>query len=161
MLGQEPAWTCAEALPLPPTTWTLAEAAKAAKHKTIHVGKWHLGDFFPMAILTLANNTCRPPLSPTMHIRVPLPSFISRIFSRSPARTHQEPPPTDPSFAYAKWPVSHPGIHGYDTWHATEASASSSTPNCGCDVAWTVEGKGCVIGDGVWKNEAFTCTNYW
>ena len=29
------------------------------------------------------------------------------------------------TFASTKWPVSHPGQHGFDEWHATEASARS------------------------------------
>ena len=31
-----------------------------------------------------------------------------------------------------KWPVSHPGLHGFDQWFATERSAPTSTINCGC-----------------------------
>ena len=31
-----------------------------------------------------------------------------------------------------KWPVSHPGLHGFDQWQATERSASTCTTNCGC-----------------------------
>ena len=31
-----------------------------------------------------------------------------------------------------KWPVSHPGLHGFDQWFATEGSAPTSTINCGC-----------------------------
>ena len=31
-----------------------------------------------------------------------------------------------------KWPVSHPGMHGFDTWWATERSAPSSGLNCAC-----------------------------
>ena len=30
------------------------------------------------------------------------------------------------------WPVSHPGLHGFDHWQATERSASTCTTNCGC-----------------------------
>ena len=83
--GQEPAWSCNDPSPLPPTTFTLAKAAKLAGMDTAHIGKWHLGNFFPM-----------------------------------------EDPyyPSSPSFAYSKWPVSHPGIAGFDFWHSTEASAS-------------------------------------
>ena len=38
--GQQPAWSCNDPLPLPPTTWTMAEAAKSVGYRTIHVGKW-------------------------------------------------------------------------------------------------------------------------
>ena len=31
-----------------------------------------------------------------------------------------------------KWPVSHPGLHGFDQWQATERSTSTCTTNCGC-----------------------------
>ena len=31
-----------------------------------------------------------------------------------------------------KWPVSHPGLHGFDQWWATERSVRTSNPNCGC-----------------------------
>jgi len=61
----------------------------------------------------------------------------------------------------SKWPASNPGIHGYDEWHATEASASSSTTNCGCVPQWKNQGNGCITGGGVWKNQALECTNYW
>jgi hypothetical protein len=56
--------------------------------------------------------------------------------------------------AYDKWPVSNPGMHGFDEWHSTEASASSSTPNCGCNPAWPNEGQGCIIGGGAWTHQA-------
>ena len=45
--GWGPAWSCSSSLPLPPTTTTIAEAAKAAGYATLHAGKWHLGEFFP------------------------------------------------------------------------------------------------------------------
>eukprot|EP00039_Didymoeca_costata_P025389 m.13161 g.13161 ORF g.13161 m.13161 type:complete len:719 (+) comp4799_c0_seq2:74-2230(+) len=64
-------------------------------------------------------------------------------------------------FAYNKWPVSNPGMHGFDEWHATEASAPSSTTNCGCDKAWWEASPGCITGGGDWQNKAYTCTNYW
>ena len=31
-----------------------------------------------------------------------------------------------------KWPVSHPGMHGFDDWWVTERSAATATINCGC-----------------------------
>lgn len=36
--GQKPAWKCGDNLPLPPTTFTVAEAAKQAGMATIHIG---------------------------------------------------------------------------------------------------------------------------
>lgn len=58
--------------------------------------------------------------------------------------------------------VPHPLIYpGFDEWHSTEASASSSTTNCGCDPTWKNEGQGCIVGGGAWSNQALECTNYW
>ena len=37
--GTKPAAKCVEGMPLPPTTWTIAEAAKEAGYRTLHVGK--------------------------------------------------------------------------------------------------------------------------
>ena len=68
---------------------------------------------------------------------------------------------TKPTFANKKWPVSHPGMHGFDEWYATEASASSSMCNCGCRPEWVAEGDGCVIGGGIFQHKSFACTNYW
>ena len=66
------------------------------------------------------------------------------------------------SFANTKWPVSHPGIHGFDEWHSTEASGPTSTPNCGCDASWPAAGRGCVSGGGEWRNNrSWVCMNYW
>ncbi len=31
-----------------------------------------------------------------------------------------------------KWPVSHPGMHGFDSWWVTPASTPSLQPNCVC-----------------------------
>eukprot|EP00035_Acanthoeca_spectabilis_P002135 m.85326 g.85326 ORF g.85326 m.85326 type:complete len:572 (-) comp11375_c0_seq1:94-1809(-) len=122
--GQEPAWSCLDKMPLPPTTFTIAEAAKKAGYSTIHIGKWHLGDFFYKG-------------------------------------TGREVKTAKGGYAYTKWPVSNPGLHGFDEWHSTEASASSSTPNCGCNPDWKNEGQGCIVGGGVWVNQALECTNYW
>ena len=67
-----------------------------------------------------------------------------------------------PSFAYRKWPVAHPGLFGFEDWFSTEASASSTTCNCGCEAAWPLERPGCVIGGGAFvMNKSFPCTNYW
>jgi arylsulfatase A-like enzyme len=116
--GQQPAWRCADKMPLPPTAFTIAEAAKQRGYATVHVGKWHLGDFFP-----------KPALEPNA------------------------------SQALRRWPVSHPGVHGFDDWHSTEASAASTTPNCGC---FADNGaRQCVMGGAVVNDSAFRCTNYW
>ena len=53
-----------------------------------------------------------------------------------------------------KWPVSHPGMHGFDEWWATERSAQSTNINCAC----FNDTKQCVLGH---YNEAPTCTNYY
>ena len=71
--------------------------------------------------------------------------------------------PTESSnFANQKWPVSHPGVHGFDDWHSTEASGPSSTPNCGCDASWPTAEQGCVSGGGEWHSDrSWVCMNYW
>jgi len=136
--GQEPAWSCADKLPLPPTVFTVAEAAKAKGYATIHVGKWHLGDFFPKSedVRKLVDDSKR--------------AWVSVNLSES----------KNSGYAYKKWPVSHPGIHGFDEWHSTEASASSTTCNCACEPAW-LKG-GCIHGGGAWgPTPPGACTNYW
>lgn len=55
----------------------------------------------------------------------------------------------------------HPGMMGFDFWLATEASAASSTTNCGCNPAWAQEGEGCIVGGGNWTRKSLECTNYW
>eukprot|EP00730_Choanoeca_flexa_P002622 TRINITY_DN11115_c0_g2_i13.p1 TRINITY_DN11115_c0_g2~~TRINITY_DN11115_c0_g2_i13.p1 ORF type:complete len:396 (+),score=69.67 TRINITY_DN11115_c0_g2_i13:290-1477(+) len=61
-----------------------------------------------------------------------------------------------------KWPTAHPGVHGFDEWYSTEASAPSSTTNCGCNRAWMdMSEGGCIVGGGVFQNASFDCTNYW
>lgn len=56
----------------------------------------------------------------------------------------------------------HPGHCGFDEWFSTEASASSTMCNCGCDPAWPNEAPGCVIGGGVYvMGKSYDCTNYW
>ena len=125
--GQEPAWSCADNLPMSPRTWTIAKAAKAQGYATLHVGKWHLGNFFPKA------NEEKNPIN-------------------------------------EKWPVSSPRVHGFDEWHSTEASASSSMCNCGCDARWKTspagdaggpQGVGCITGGGSFGSTTYDCTNYW
>ena len=67
-----------------------------------------------------------------------------------------------PSYAYKKWPVMNPGMVGFGDWYSTEASASSTTLNCGCDAAWPNEAPGCVLGGGVWTmGKSLECTNFW
>jgi len=127
--GQEPAWSCPDNLPLSPRTWTIAEAAKAQGYATIHVGKWHLGNFFPK-------------------------------------RDGRHDWPNE------RWPTSSPRVHGFDEWASTEASASSSMCNCGCEASWATspagdpgaghaQGSGCVTGGGDFGPTALECTNYW
>lgn len=129
--GQQPAWKCKDSLPLPPETFTIAEAAKKANYSTIHIGKWHLGDFFYKG-----------------------DDERERYGYHSMKNTKG-------GFAYSKWPVSNPGMHGFDEWHSTEASAASSTTNCGCVKAWADESPGCIVGGGEWEDKALECTNYW
>ena len=52
-----------------------------------------------------------------------------------------------------KWPVSHPGQHGFDQWFATERSAPTSTINCGC-----FPHSQCILGH--YKDRP-PCTNYY
>ncbi len=80
--GQEPAWSCADKLPLPPLTFTMAEAARSVGMATFHGGKWHLGDFFPM------NSTSR-------RLIVGKRSWTTLPLSDDPG-----------GYAYQKWPVS-------------------------------------------------------
>jgi len=66
------------------------------------------------------------------------------------------------NYATTKWPSSHPGLFGFDEWHATEASAGSSTLNCGCNPEWLTQGDGCIKNSGKWtKTKLPKCTNYW
>ena len=52
-----------------------------------------------------------------------------------------------------KWPVSHPGLHGFDQWQATERSAPTCTTNCGC-----FENSKCITGH---YDSPPSCTNYY
>ena len=52
-----------------------------------------------------------------------------------------------------KWPVSHPGLHGFDQWQATERSTSTCTTNCGC-----FKNSKCINGH---YGENPSCTNYY
>ena len=53
----------------------------------------------------------------------------------------------------SKWPVSHPGLHGFEQWWATERSTPTATTNCGC-----FENSTCIIGQ--YKRRP-PCTNYY
>jgi len=136
--GQKSAWTCDAKLPLPPTVFTVAHAARAAGLRTAFFGKWHLGNFFP---------------KDARRAREP------NVMGRREGERERD------GYARATWPVSHPGMHGYEHWHATEASAASSTCNCACEPRWvsapTEQGGGCVVG-GEWVAKAIgPCANYW
>ena len=52
-----------------------------------------------------------------------------------------------------KWPVSHPGLHGFDQWFATERSAPTCTINCGC-----FQDSTCIEGH---YTDRPSCTNYY
>ena len=52
----------------------------------------------------------------------------------------------------SKWPVSHPGLHGFDQWWATERSVSTATANCGC-----FDNSTCMFGH---YQHCPLCTNY-
>jgi hypothetical protein len=66
---------------------------------------------------------------------------------------------------------SPPSFHGFDEYCSTEASAPSSTLNCGCFVEPNGLPAGCAIGGGVVTNSSTSfangtinseeCTNYW
>ena len=71
------------------------------------------------------------------------------------------PKARQPTYAGKKWPVSNPSVHGFSSWHSTEASAPSSTLNCGCKQEWWESSPGCITGGGVWSNRSYRCMNYW
>lgn len=55
-----------------------------------------------------------------------------------------------------KWPVSHPGMHGFDEWLSTLRSAPTANPNCACyDKGGDSE---CDIGH---YTTPFPCTDYY
>ncbi|XP_065890047.1 N-acetylgalactosamine-6-sulfatase-like [Dysidea avara] len=53
----------------------------------------------------------------------------------------------------SKWPVSHPGLHGFEQWWATGRSAPTTTTNCGC-----FQNSVCTLGH--YTNRP-VCTNYY
>lgn len=53
-----------------------------------------------------------------------------------------------------KWPVSHPGMHGFDEWLSTLRSAPTANPNCAC-FAGNSE---CDVGH---YDHPFPCTDYY
>eukprot|EP00117_Sycon_ciliatum_P009135 scpid52136/ scgid1026/ N-acetylgalactosamine-6-sulfatase; Chondroitinsulfatase; Galactose-6-sulfate sulfatase; N-acetylgalactosamine-6-sulfate sulfatase len=52
-----------------------------------------------------------------------------------------------------KWPISHPGTHGFDEWMATERSTPTATTNCGCFKPDKCQ-------NGHWPDNV-ACNNYW
>ena len=108
--GGRPAWTCPQSMPFPAANiYTVAQAAREAGLRTIHVGKWHLGNFFP----------------------------------KLNASTEY---PND------KWPVSNPGMAGFDEWHSTEVCMSARARACVC-----LSTRACVClgvgGRGLWQRD--------
>jgi hypothetical protein len=85
--GQAPAYSCNDPLPLPPTTFTMAEAAKEVGYNTIHIGAHPL--FVPKLII-------RALIEGKWH----LGNFWKKGLDKRPG------------FAAQKWPSSHPGMHG-------------------------------------------------
>ncbi|XP_065909032.1 N-acetylgalactosamine-6-sulfatase-like [Dysidea avara] len=53
----------------------------------------------------------------------------------------------------SKWPVSHPGLHGFEQWWATAKSAPTATTNCGC-----FQNSTCILGH---YTSRPVCTNYY
>ena len=53
------------------------------------------------------------------------------------------------------WPVSHPGMHGFEEWLVTERSGITATPNCGCFQNTT-----CIMGHCHTKAKQY-CRNYY
>ena len=136
--GQEPAWSCNTAKPLPPTTFTVAKAAKKAGYSTIHIGKWQAA---PCVFCRIGADSCR----------------VSRHLGNFFPKPWLEASEKKPSFAEKKWPSSSPGHAGFDEWHSTEASASSSMCNCGCRPEWAA--RGCITGGGQLGPKAYPCVS--
>ncbi len=53
-----------------------------------------------------------------------------------------------------KWPVSHPGLHGFDEWLSTLRACPTANSNCGC-----FEETKCQTGH--YDTDRFVCTNYY
>ena len=53
------------------------------------------------------------------------------------------------------WPVSHPGMHGFDEWLVTMRSVATATPNCGC---FKNASRSCVMGH--YEGKKSSCRNY-
>ena len=146
--GQAPAWRCADKMPLPPTAFTIAEAVKLRGYRTLHVGKVPL----PLAPASCPCPRCYRLIVCSGVLWAIMQWHLGDFFPKRALEPNA-------SWALRRWPVSHPGIHGFDEWFSTEASASSSTPNCGC---FPDSGsRQCVTGGGVVNDTAFRCTNYW
>ena len=53
------------------------------------------------------------------------------------------------------YPVSHPGLHGFEQWWATAKSAPTATTNCGC-----FQNSVCILGHNLTRRWP-SCTNYY
>jgi hypothetical protein len=161
--GQEPAWSCGDSLPLSPRTFTIAEAAKKKGYATVHIGKWCVITCLPYSV-----QLCLPIIAKPALTLCWCPKLAGRI--RHLGNFFPKPGVTKNNWANNKWPTSSPRTHGFDEWHSTEASASSSMCNCGCDPDWasssggdpgSTQGIGCITGGGNFSSKAYPCTNYW
>ena len=99
-----------------------------------------------------------------------LPAHPPLVSRRHLGNFFPKPGVTRDNWVNNKWPTSSPRTHGFDEWHSTEASASSSMCNCGCDSAWAssaggdpgaTQGTGCITGGGNFSSKTYACTNYW
>ena len=142
--GQQPAWECIDPMPFPNSVPTLARTLNASGFATMHLGKACTADLTPATALRRQLT-----LTPRRQLQWHLGDFFPKDNK-------------NPSYAYKKWPVMNPGMVGFGHWFSTEASASSTTLNCGCDAAWPLEAPGCVLGGGAWTmGKSLACTNFW
>ena len=58
------------------------------------------------------------------------------------------------------WRPTLPSVVGWTTC-SIPPQHCRRTLNCGCDPAWPLEGPGCIVGGGAWRNQSFVCMNYW